>query len=243
MSDKPIHAFILAAGKGTRLRPYTDSVPKPLVPVNSRPILDYTLEKLIKDGVTNVTINLSYLGDRIKEYFSDCNDPKIIFSEENELLDTGGGVLNALSTMQGKPFYLINGDALWEDDSVTGTSLSYLAQSWDSDDMDILLLLQPVSSMHLTGGVGDYDISPDGKAIRNKEKQGQYMFTGVRITHPRVFNGRELSAFSFLELMDKAETEGKLYGLVHKGQWHHISTPEDLENVNKAMQQLVRRVS
>ena len=130
MSDKPTHAFILAAGKGTRLRPYTETMPKPLVPVNGKPILDYTLEKLSKEGVTHVTINLSYLGDRIKEHFSDCNDPKITFSEENELLDTGGGVLKAIDTMQVSPFYLINGDALWEDESVTSTSLAYLAQHW-----------------------------------------------------------------------------------------------------------------
>lgn len=230
---KPDHAFILAAGKGTRLKPYTDDRPKPMVPVNGYPIIDYTLDKLAADGVTNATINLHYLGDSIQNHLQARTEPKIMFSPENNLLDTGGGVKEGLDTMQGEAFYLINGDALWTD--VEKTALSRLADMWDPDKMDILLLLQPLETMRLTEGVGDYDLNKDGKAVRSMDKSGTYMFGGIRITKKDIFENTPEGAFSFLELMDKAQEQGRLYGLIHEGEWHHISTPEDLERVNAAM--------
>ncbi|HPF78951.1 MAG TPA: nucleotidyltransferase family protein, partial [Alphaproteobacteria bacterium] len=217
----------------TRLRPYTDNTPKPLVPVNGMPILDYTMAKLRQSGIGHVTINLNYLGDRIENYFKDCKDPKITFSKETELLDTGGGVKYALHTMENKPFFLINGDALWTDGDAP--ALDRLADYWNPDIMDILLLLQPVENMTLTHGVGDYDLNKDGKAVRTPHKTGAYMFGGIRIVKPEVFEGTADGAFSFLDLMDKAQASGRLYGLIHDGEWHHISTPEELERVNTAM--------
>ncbi len=233
-SDKPRHAFILAAGEGTRLRPYTDNCPKPLIPVNNRPILDYTLDKLEKSDVQNVTINLSYLGDRIEKHLSSRTTPKITFSKETELLNTGGGVKKALKTMKGKPFYLINGDAFWMDGK-DKNALDRLAQTWNSNKMDILLLLQPVKEMILTEGIGDYDLTETGKAVRSKNRSGTYMFSGIRITKSTIFENTPDSSFSFLELMDRAEKEGRLYGLIHDGAWHHISTPKDLNRVNAAI--------
>ena len=164
-SDKPDHAFILAAGKGTRLRPYTDDTPKPMVCVNDRPILDYTLEKLKSAGVKHVTINTNYLGDRIKNYTDTYQGLDITLSPEDKHLETGGGVKYALHTMKEKPFYLINGDALWsEREGESETTLDRLAQAWDPSKMDILLLLQPIDKMSLTGGVGDYDLDEENRA-------------------------------------------------------------------------------
>lgn len=234
IQNKPKYAFILAAGKGSRLRPYTDTMPKPMVPVHGQPILDHTLEKLVQAGVENVTINLNYLGDRIKNYYEGRSHPKITFSEETELLDTGGGVKYALETMQGQPFYLINGDAFWTDLLDRDSALDALATAWDPQKMDILLLLQPLERMVLTHGVGDYDLNEDGTAVRALNKTGAYMFGGIRIVSPHIFEGIEEDIFSFLKLMDKAQEQGRLYGVVHHGEWHHISTPEELERVNTA---------
>jgi MurNAc alpha-1-phosphate uridylyltransferase len=231
-SLKPDRAFILAAGKGTRLRPYTDTMPKPMVPINGRPLLDYTLEKLIKEGINHVTINTYYLGDRIINFAKDYQGLDIKISEERELLDTGGGAKKALENMGGKPFYLINGDALWSDNETT--ALARLAKHWDPQKMDILLLLQDKNTMSLTHGVGDYNITDEGLAVRAKSKDGQYMFGGIRIVSPHIFNNTPNGAFSFLELMDKAEENQRLKAIIHDGDWHHISTPEDLESVNKA---------
>lgn len=236
--DKLDNAFILAAGKGTRLRPHTNHMPKPLVPVNGRPILDYILEKLVNEGIKQVTVNHNYLGDMIVDFCQKRQDIKITLSEENEHLETGGGVKKALHTMNNDPFYLINGDALWQNKCNNHSTLRQLAEKWDSNTMDILLLLQPKDKMKLTVGVGDYDIMPDGKAMRSKNKDGSYMFTGIRVVHPRVFDKSPEGSFSFLALMDQAQENGKLYALVHDGEWHHISTPDDLESVDRAYCQL-----
>ena len=233
MIPVPEKAFLLAAGMGTRLRPHTDTMPKPMVPVAGRPILDYALDKLAAAGTKEVWINLHYLPEVITTHLSARNDIKIRFSEEKTLLNTGGGAKKCLNDLGNAPFYMINGDALWENDGKD--ALLQLSEAYVPDKTDILMLFQPVNSMTLTGGVGDYN--GDGiNAARNRDKQGQFMFTGIRIVHPRVFDYPQASQdiFSFLDLMDEAEKRGRLHYIVNEGQWHHISTPQDLAAVDAA---------
>ncbi len=234
--QKPRKAFILAAGKGTRLRPYTDTMPKPMVNVGSKAIIDWTLEHLREDGVTDVVVNLSHLGSVLEEHLNKWQGlPKIHLSWEDSLLETGGGVRKMIDFFGNDPFYLINGDALWTD-GPEKTAFEALTTVWDAKTMDILLLLQPVSGMSLTKGVGDYVLSQEGRAQRALQRDGNFMFAGVRIVHPCVFNGTPAdTAFSFLELMDKAEKQGRLFGIAHDGEWHHISTPDDLKAVHDAL--------
>jgi len=224
------HAFILSAGMGSRLRPYTDTMPKPMVLVHGKPIIDHILDKLVSAGVTNVTINLYYLGDIIKNHVSQRTDIEITFSEETELLETGGGLKKALHTMPSdKPFFIINGDAFWTE---SNTSIfKKLSESWNPNDMDILLALQPVEKMVITKGIGDYKLNND-QGTRSHTQDGDLMFAGICLCHPRVFDNAPEGAFSFLQLMDKAEQENRLYGTLFDGDWHHISTPEELDRVN-----------
>lgn len=230
----PESAFILAAGLGTRLKPYTDTMPKPMVPVNGQPIIGHILDSLVKAGVKTAVVNLHHKADILREYLKTRHDIKIRESYEEELLETGGGTKKALPLIGEKPFYMINGDAFCLD-GPSGPALANLARNFDEDRMDILLLLEPVSRMILTQGVGDYDISPDHRPIRRKDRQGEYMFAGIRICHSRIFKNLPEGAFPFLPLMDKAEQEGRLYAHIHDGDWHHISTPDDLDRVNKAL--------
>lgn len=234
MAFKPDKAFILAAGKGTRLRPYTDTMPKPMVSVGGISIIRQTLQKLLQVGVTDVVVNTHHLAPVLEEHLAGIKTPNITLSHEDELLDTGGGVKKMLQHFEEKPFFLINGDALWEDKNGENTALLRLAERWNDAAMDMLLLLQPVSGMSLTNGVGDYRLNDDGRAIRTPGKDGEFMFAGVRIVHPRLFEGSPDGAFSFLQLMDKAQQSGRLFGLAHTGAWHHISTPEELERVDKS---------
>lgn len=229
MNKKPTKAFILAAGKGTRLRPHTDTMPKPMVDIAGTSIIRRTIAKLAEAGVTEIVVNLHHLGDVLEEHLYKINKPKIIFSREDDLLETGGGIKKALYHFGSEPFYIINGDALWDEGKIP--ALDKLAHNWN-DEMDILLLLQPTRRMDLTGAVGDYHLAENGIATRAKDKNGDHMFAGIRIAHPRIFEGSPDGAFSFLSLMDKAEEAGKLYGLIHSGNWYHISTPEDLQSVN-----------
>ncbi len=230
MTETIDHAFVLAAGLGTRLKPYTDRMPKPMVPLLGKPLLGYIFDHLKRAGVQKIVINTHHMPDQIRDYIATRTD--LLFSEsyEPELLETGGGIRKALHILGQKPFFAINGDAFWTEGTVP--ALIRLAQTFDSEKMDLLMLMQPVNGMNLTEGVGDYNISPEGRPIRLPEKGGTHMFAGVRVIHPRLFAGTQPGKFSFLSLMDKAEAENRLYAIEHEGEWHHISTPEDLENVD-----------
>ncbi len=228
-SKPPEKAFILAAGLGTRMKPLTDTVPKPLATVGGRTLLERTLDQLEEAGVNDVVINTHHLPDKITSQLSGRKTPALHFSDEDVLLDTGGGIKKMLQHFGNDPFYVLSGDGLF-----TGDALQNLAAAWNPEKMDILLLLQPLSTFKLTAGKGDYRLRPDGHAIRSIDKTGDYMFTSIRINHPRIFAVTPDGAFSYLGLMDTAEKAGRLYGLVHDGDWHHISTMQDLESVNKA---------
>ena len=231
---RPDTAFILAAGEGRRLRPYTDNIPKPMVAVNGRPIIDQALDHLAAANVKNVFVNLHYKGDVLQEHLSKQNTvPHLFFSAEDELLDTGGGVKKMIPQIGDDAFYVLNGDALWTDGETA--ALDRMAMHWNPDIMDILILLQPVNTMVLTQGFGDYTVTEDGRAIRSHDKSGTHMWTSIRICKPEIFSTAPDGAFSFLKLLDEAETKGRLYALEHDADWHHISTPADLERVDKAL--------
>lgn len=227
---KPDRAFILAAGEGTRMRPLTNTLPKPMVELAGKPLIGHIIEKLAAEGVTDIGVNTHHLYDVIETYMANIQRPRIHVSRETALLNTGGGVKKALSILGTQPFYHINGDAFWTDGPVP--ALTRLAQAWNSSKMDILMLLIPVKKMILTQGVGDYDLDDEGKASRSKEQKGQLMFTGIRITSPNIFKNIAEEHFSFLSLMDQCEKQGRLHAIVHDADWHHISTPEDLSRVN-----------
>lgn len=236
MSIKPPdHAFIMAAGMGSRLRPHTDTMPKPLVPVSGKAMIDHTLDHLQEIGLGHVTVNLHYRAALLQNHLTRRTalhpSPRLTFSLESELLDTGGGLKKALYTMGGGAFYCFSGDTLWED-GPSGNTLEKLAQAFDEDRMDLILLLQPLEKMTETRGSGDYDIDAQGRPIRNRQREGKYFWPSIRICHPRLFADTPDGKFSFLELMDRAEAQGRLGALVHDGVCHHVTTPDDLARIN-----------
>jgi MurNAc alpha-1-phosphate uridylyltransferase len=228
MENKIDHAFVLAAGFGTRMMPLTATQPKPMVKVFDVPMIGHILDHLKAAGVTHVTVNGHYKPEVLEAYLKTRDDLDITFAYEEGILDTGGGLVNALDTMpKDQPFYIINGDAYW--DSSEDFVLTDLAKNWDESKMDILLLLQQKEQVR--EGNGDYHILSNGQAKRALDRAGTHMFTGIRLCHPRVFEGQILRKFSFLECMDKAQNEGRLFGMENKGLWHHLSTPEDISDL------------
>lgn len=237
MNTNPIEkAFILAAGLGTRMQPITFSIPKPMVEVAGQSLLSRTLDGLIEAGVKEAVINTHHLPQQIRGILSERKDITINFSHESVLLDTAGGIKKMLHIFDNEPFYVLSGDGLWIDKKGEN-ALQRLAAAWNPDIMDILILLQPVSSMTLTAGIGDYDVKPDGRAIRSRGKNGTHMFTSIRINHPRIFSTLTAAPTSYLPLLDRAESQGRLFAIEHTGKWHHISTPEDLKAVDTAFRQ------
>lgn len=230
----PKRAFILAAGFGTRLRPYTEHVPKPMVEVAGQSLIYRTLDLLRAARVLEVVVNAHYLADVLRDhmdaYCAQHKEMTIHVIEEDEILDTGGGIVNALPYFQDEPFYVIAGDNLWEEGDVP--ALLRLAQHWDGRQMDILTLMEPIKDMVLTKGVGDYVFTDETHVKRSQDKSGTHMWTNIRLNHPRIYAGYEAKPFSFLPIMDKAEEAGRLHALEHDGAWHHISTPDDLNRVD-----------
>lgn len=230
----PYKAFILAAGFGTRLRPHTLDKPKPMVEVAQRSLIWRTLDKLRASGITEIVVNAHYKPDiltqHMHDYMAQHKEMVIHLSPETDILDTGGGVKNALHYFGNEPFYVIAGDNLWTDGAVP--ALERLAAAWNPETMDIITLMQPIARMSLTKGVGDYDVHEDGRVARSHDKSGSYMWTNIRLNHPRIYGGIEDKAFSFLNIMDACEAQGRFFALEHDGDWHHISTPDDLNAVD-----------
>ncbi len=225
-------AFIMAAGMGKRLRPYTDTMPKPLVPVAGQPTIGHIIDHLVAAGIQDITVNLHYRADQLAAYLAERENSSLTIhtAYEETLLDTGGGIKAQLHHFGNDPFYVINGDAYWID-GAQGNCFQRLRAAWRDADMDLLLLLQSIDRMILTDGVGDYAMATNGQLTRMRDQSGPYMFAGIRMCHPRLFKDTPDGTFGFLPLMDGAENAGRLYGLEHDGDWHHISTPEELERV------------
>ena len=240
--EKPLvtQAMIQAAGLGTRLRPLTLDTPKPLLRVQGRALIDLAIETLARNGVQDIAINTHYLTDKFEAHLSQRSSPAIHISYEPALLDTGGGIKKAMTLLNPDlPVFCLSSDWYWEDEDASPW-FGKMAEVWDDDKMDILQLLIPKNAMHLTTSSGDYDVRDDGRAVRALDKNGIYMWTSVRIFHPRIFNGTPDGPFSFLELLDKAEENGRLFALympeTHAAPWHHISTLEDYRAVADALE-------
>lgn len=223
----PWRAMVLGAGLGLRMRPLTDKLPKPLVQVGGRTLLDSALDRLVETGVEKVVINLYHLGHLIEEHLRSRSRPEIAYSREEALLDTGGGVLKALPLLGKAPFFVVNGDVLW----LNGPrpALTRLATTWDDKRMDALLMLHETVDAFGYDGPGDFTADAAGVLARRPECEiAPYVFTGVQIIHPRLLAEAPAGAFSLNVLYDRAIGAGRLYGMVHDGAWFHVGTPDGL---------------
>ncbi|MEI8321316.1 MAG: nucleotidyltransferase family protein [Alphaproteobacteria bacterium] len=218
--------MVLAAGKGERLRPLTDACPKPLIVVGRKSMLDHAIDHLKQVGVKKVVVNVCHNGDMIIDHLKSRKSPQIVISKEDERLETGGGVLNALSHLSSDYFFVINGDILWSDAETP--TLELMEKAW-KPSMDALLLMVPLKNSYGYDGEGDYDMNSKGKLSRHHAAgHAEYVYGGVQILNARLFEGEEVGQFSLNKLYDKAESKGTLFGLEHKGLWFHVGTPEAL---------------
>jgi MurNAc alpha-1-phosphate uridylyltransferase len=227
-------AMVLAAGLGKRMRPLTNDIPKPLVELAGRTLLDHALDRLRAAGVGRIVVNSHYKAELIAAHLDGRSD--IVLSPETALLETGGGVKAALGHLGAGPFFVVNSDAVWSDGPTP--ALLRLAERWDDEAMDALLLLVPTPAV--TGGVtsvcGDFHLEPDGRMRRRVEGEiAPFLFGGVQLLHPRLFDGAPDGPFSLNLLYDLAETTGRLHGIRHDGGWYHVGTPEELAATEAAL--------
>ena len=227
----PKVAMVLSAGYGKRMKPLTDTTPKPMLALNGKPLIGHVMDRLARTGVTRAVVNLHYLGEQIRDYLAGEDRLEIIFTEEPDLLETGGGVKNALGylTESGThPFYVMNSDAFWLDGYED--TLLRLAREWKDDLMDGLLLLHSTPESHGYLGQGDFLADPMGRLTRRPESEvAPWLFAGVQILHPRIFDDSPNGAWSLNAVFDKAIEADRLYGVIHDGEWFHIGTPRGLK--------------
>lgn len=235
MIPVPGDAMVLAAGLGLRLRPLTLDRPKALVEVGGVPLIDRTLDRLHATGVARAVVNLHYKGNSLRQHLARRRSPEIVLSDETALLlETGGGVKKALGLLRSAPFFVVNCDIIWRD--AHGDSLADLARRWDDGAMDALLLLHPTVSAIGYAGVGDFFMDPMGRLARRPESVvAPFVFTGVQLLHPRLFEGAPEGPFSLNRLYDAAAENGRLFGLRHDGAWMDVGTPAGLQEAERAL--------
>jgi MurNAc alpha-1-phosphate uridylyltransferase len=226
MSEIPKSAMVLAAGLGTRMRPLTETVPKPLLEIGGRTLLDHAIDRLALVGVERVVVNIHYKAEMVAARLAARAQPCITVSREEELLETGGGVARALAALDDE-FFVVNGDVIWLDSR--DYALARLAGAFDPACMDAILLLQKTVNAVGYEGAGDYFLDPMGKPRRRGEREvAPYLFTGVQLLHRRLFEGIAEKRFSLNRVYDRAERGGRLHAIVHDGEWYHVGTPEGL---------------
>lgn len=223
-------AMVLAAGFGERMRPLTDTTPKPLVPLMGRTLIDHVLDRLHHAGVETAVVNVHYLPEQIEAHMTARADrgPSTVISDERaQLLNTGGGAAKALPLLGDGPFFIHNSDSVWSE-GVT-PALPHMLRHWNPALMDCLLLLAPLSTSIGYNGRGDFDMEPDGRISRRGERQVvPFAFAGVSLCTAALFENAPEGPFSLNLLWDRALAEDRLYGVRLDGRWMHVGTPEAL---------------
>ena len=246
--------MVLAAGYGTRLKPLTDAVPKPLVPVAGRPMIDYALEKLQVYGVSRVVINVSHLKDQLGAHLAGRKNLSIQISEEAEPLETGGGLKKAQLLLGDKPVFVINSDILWTDSpSLAGAgeggrrpdegrgaeaALDRLARHWNGNRMDLLLLAQSKSRAVGHDKGEDHLFIKRENTIGWNEADAPYIIAGIYIFHPRVLAGEPDGKFSVKILWHQALAQNRLFCLPHLGRWFQTGTIADIQQTEAQLKAL-----
>lgn len=226
-ANGPKRAMVMAAGRGTRMRPLTDDRCKALVEIAGRPLIDWTLDKLDAAGVEEAVVNVHHFADRLETHLqARRRGPRILISDEREgLLDTGGGLVKAAPILGQAPVFVANIDALWIDEGEA--ELDRLARGFDPDLMDFRLLLSPIGQNLGFPGAGDFHLEADGRVARRGQGSGPlHAYAGVQVMHPRVLQGQPQEAFSTNRLWDGALEKGRVFGTPMQAFWMHVGDPQ-----------------
>jgi MurNAc alpha-1-phosphate uridylyltransferase len=217
-----MRAMILAAGRGKRLRPLTDEKPKPLIEVGGKPLIVHHIDALVAAGVTELVINVAWLGQQIIDYLGDgaIFGASIQYSVEEQALDTGGGIFQALPMLGDAPFIVVNAD-VWSDYPVAALMDRQLA---DGCLAHLVLVNNPVENPD-----GDFNLSSDGFCL---DRKPGFTFSGFRVFSPKLFLGCQQGCFSVVPLLRQAIADSVVTGELFGGQWVDVGTPERLNLLN-----------
>ena len=231
----PRRAMVLAAGLGTRMRPFNGQIPKPLVQIGGKALIDYVLDRLAEAGVERAVVNVHHLADQIEKHLAGRTRPQIVISDERrELLGTGGGLVQVLPELGEAPFFHVNSDTVWID-GVT-PNLARLAATFDPARMNALLLLAPTTTSIGYSGRGDFAMGPDGRLSRRGERDVvPFVYAGAAILTPAFLAGVAAGPSSMSPLFDRAIEAERLFGLRLEGLWMHVGTPDAVKAAEAAL--------
>lgn len=223
----PETAMVMAAGLGKRMRPLTATRPKPLVEVAGKALIDHVFDRLREAGIKRAIVNVHYLADAMEAHLkARVKDIEVIVSDERaQLMETGGGLVQAREMIGDRPFLCVNSDNLWVDGPID--AIVQLAQHWDDEAMDALLLLVPHARAHCHGGQGDFHLDAHGRIVKRRApgRLAPFVFTGVQILSPRVIADWPEGPFSTNLFWQRAIDAGRAYGVAHSGLWFDVGSP------------------
>lgn len=229
----PSIAMVFAAGLGTRMRPLTDTTPKPLVRVCGRTLIDRALDDFAAAGVETAIVNVHHLADQIEAHLAERQAPRIVISDERtRLLDQGGGVRKVLPLIGEKPFFICNTDAFWS--GAPHSNILSLAQAWDPEKMDVALLLAPTTGSVGVDWDGDFDLDAQGRILR-RDGPKPYVYAGVGLMKPQLFAGQTRDVFKLAPFFFEAAQKGRLFGVVSGGLWLHVGTVAAIAEAEQAL--------
>jgi N-acetyl-alpha-D-muramate 1-phosphate uridylyltransferase len=235
----PKTAMVFAAGLGQRMRPLTETIPKPLIEVAGRPLIDHCLDRFAENGVETAVVNVHWLADQIEAHLKDCKTPRIIISDEREkLLDQGGGIKRARAHLGDDPFFLCNTDAFW----IEGprSNLERLAEAFDPVEMDAILLVAPGAHAVGVDWPGDFQMDAGGRLTRREPHfVAPFVYTGVGIINAQLFDGIEEEVFRLAPFFHRAAEKKRLFGLRLDGLWLHVGRPEAIAEAEEAIRHSV----
>ena len=231
----PKTAMVFAAGLGARMRPITETLPKPLVKVHGRALIDHCLDRLAENGVETAIVNVHWLADQIEEHLSLRARPRIVVSDERaKLLDQGGGIKRALPWIGDKPFLVCNTDAFW----IEGprSNVARLAEAFDPEMMDIALLVAPGAGAVGVDWPGDFTMTREGRLESREDRHiAPFVYTGVGILKPKLFADATEDVFRLAPYFHAAAARRRLYGVRLDGLWLHVGRPEHVAEAELAI--------
>jgi N-acetyl-alpha-D-muramate 1-phosphate uridylyltransferase len=227
-------AMVFAAGLGTRMRPITDTLPKPLVKIGGRTMLDHMLDRLAEAGVARAIVNVHHLADQVEAAVVGRTRPQIIVSDERaKLLDQGGGIRKVLPLLRGKDFFICNTDAVWTDGPQS--SLVAMQEAWNPEIMDVLLLVAPTSASVGVDWPGDFHMAPDGRLTKRAEREvAAFVYAGVGVIKSSLFENAHEEVFRLAPYFFDAAKAGRLFGARLGGTWLHVGTPQAIDEAERA---------
>lgn len=236
---RPDLAMVLAAGLGKRMRPITDTIPKPLVRVAGKTLLDWGLDTLAASGVGRAVVNVHYFPEQIVDHVAARKSPRVVISDESaELLDSAGGIVNALPKLGSNPFYILNADTFWIDAATP--NLDRLALAWRPGAADILLMLADLDSATGHSGSTDFLMDKDGRLARSRGDPAGLIYAGAAIVDPTIFASASPGPHSLNAYFDRAIASGRLFGLQMQGHWITVGTPDAIPLAEAAVAEAQR---